>query len=239
MSWGEEVMGGERYNIFRFNIGKQGKTMPDYNPYTIKRCNDCDVTRGKLKLISDVLDNELYSACQCIHYCQNESNYYLDEKYRERLKISIQADNTEVEENTRAAHALLSSFPDMTMMIRKHDFKDGVKNPEYLINEKIADRKGIKSTNGVASGFKKAIKQGCEVVVLDLDMHPKFFSKLPTIKLSSSINNRYMNFRTGVIKECYVIYHNKAILIDSSFFSNDIIVSKERIKNELEKIRGD
>lgn len=48
-----------------------------------------------------------------------------------------------------------------------------------------------------------------------------------------------MNFRTGVIKECYVIYHNKAILIDSSFFSNDIIVSKERIKNELEKIRGD
>ena len=117
MSWGEEVMGGERYNIFRFNSGKQGKTMPDYNPYTIK--------------------------------------------------------------------------------------------------------------------------QGCEVVVLDLDMHPKFFSKLPTIKLSSSINNRYMNFRTGVIKKCYVIYHNKAILIDSSFFSNDIIVSKERIKNELEKIRGD
>lgn len=175
--------GGERYNIFRFNSGKQGKTMPDYNPYTIKRCNDCDVTRGKLKLISDVLDNELCSACQCIHNCQNESNYYLDEKYRERLKISIQADNTEVEENTRAAHALLSSFPDMTMMIRKHVFKDGVKNPEYLINEKIADRKGIKSTNGVASGVKKAIKQGCEVVVLDLDMHPKFFSKLPTIKL--------------------------------------------------------
>lgn len=98
MSWGEEVMGGERYNIFRFNSGKQGKTMPDYNPYTIKRCNGCDVTRGKLKLISDVLDNELCSACQCIHNCQNESNYYLDEKYRERLKISIQADNTEVEE---------------------------------------------------------------------------------------------------------------------------------------------
>ena len=148
-------MGGERYNIFRFNSGKQGKTMPDYNPYTIKRCNDCDVTRGKLKLISDVLDNEFCSACQCIHNCQNESNYYLDEKYRERLKISIQADNTEVEENTRAAHALLSSFPDMTMMIRKHDFKDGVKNPEYLITEKIADRKGINQPTEWHLGLKR------------------------------------------------------------------------------------
>lgn len=46
MSRGEEAMNGERYNIFRFNSGKQGKTMPDYNPYTIKRCNDCDVARG-------------------------------------------------------------------------------------------------------------------------------------------------------------------------------------------------
>lgn len=46
MSRGEEAMNGERYNIFRFNSGKQGKTMPDYNPYTIKRCNDCDVAKG-------------------------------------------------------------------------------------------------------------------------------------------------------------------------------------------------
>ena len=46
MSRGEEAMNGERYNIFRFNSGKQDKTMPDYNPYIIKRCNDCDVAKG-------------------------------------------------------------------------------------------------------------------------------------------------------------------------------------------------
>ena len=34
-------------DIFRFNPGKQRKVFPDYNPYTIKRCNNCDFARGK------------------------------------------------------------------------------------------------------------------------------------------------------------------------------------------------
>ena len=37
----------------------------------------------------------------------------------------------------------------------------------------IADRKGIESPKGIQSAFKKAIKQGCEAVVIDLDMHLK------------------------------------------------------------------
>lgn len=68
MSRGEEAMNGERYNIFRFNSGKQGKTMPDYNPYTIKRCNDCDVAKGKLKL-GFVPDYQLCRGCVKIREC--------------------------------------------------------------------------------------------------------------------------------------------------------------------------
>lgn len=239
MSRGEEVLNGEKLSIFRFNSGKQGKTVPDYNPYTIKRCNDCDVAKGKLGLVNEIVDNQLCAACRCVYNCQSRGSYTLDAQFGERLKISNLADKTEVEENTRAAHALLSSFPNMSVQIRKHVFEDGVKNPEYLINEKVADRKGIESTNGIASGFKKAIKQGCEVVVLDLDMHPKRFEKFPSIRLASGINNRYMDFKTGIIKECYIIYRNKAVLIDNGFFTDDIKASKENIKRELEKIKGD
>lgn len=68
MSRGEEAMNGERYNIFRFNSGKQGKTMPDYNPYTIRRCNDCDVAKGKLKL-GFVPDYQLCRGCVKIREC--------------------------------------------------------------------------------------------------------------------------------------------------------------------------
>lgn len=73
MSRGEEAMNGERYNIFRFNSGKQGKTMPDYNPYTIKRCSDCDVAKGKLKL-GFVPDYQLCQGCIMIRKCSEDRN---------------------------------------------------------------------------------------------------------------------------------------------------------------------
>lgn len=73
MSRGEEAMNGERYNIFRFNSGKQGKTMPDYNPYTIKRCNDCDVAKGgNVKLSNRVNNNQLCEACRLLRYTKEE-----------------------------------------------------------------------------------------------------------------------------------------------------------------------
>ena len=64
---GKEALDGERFNIFRFNSGKQQKAVPDYNPYTIKRCNDCDVARGKIDLA--IPDNEVCAACKRIRTC--------------------------------------------------------------------------------------------------------------------------------------------------------------------------
>lgn len=230
MSRGEEALNGDRLGIFRFNSGKQGKTMPDYNPYTIKRCNDCDVAKGKLGLVNEIVDNQLCAACQCVRNCQGKGSYTLDDKFGERLKTSNLADKTEVEENTRAAHALLSSFPNMSIQIRKHVFEDGVKNPEYLINEKVADRKGIEFTKGVQSGFKKAIKQGCSVIVIDLDMHMRE-KKLPVSSLAKFIDWRSSDFKSGIIEECYIVYHNKAVLINKSHDT------REKIKAEIEKLK--
>ena len=231
MSRGEEAFANnEKLNMFRFNSGIQGKTMPDYNPYTIKRCNDCDVAKGKLGLVNEIVDNQLCAACQCVRNCQGKGSYTLDDKFGERLKISNLADKTEVKENTRAAHALLSSFPNMSVQIRKHVFEDGVKNPEYLINEKVADRKGIEFTKGIQSGFKKAIKQGCSVVVIDLDMHMRE-KKLPVSSLAKFIDWRSSDFKAGIIEECYIIYHDKAVLVDKSHNT------REKIKAEIEKLK--
>lgn len=239
MALGEEALQRDTKGIFHFNPGTENKTVPDYNPYTIRRCRDCNIAKGKIKLARFVPENELCAACKCLHSCYEASQYTIDNTYGERLKISVQADQTEVEENTRAVHSLLSSFPKMNMQIRKHVYEAGVKNPEYLINDNIADRKGIESPNGVASGFNKAIKQGCSVVVLDLDMHPDKFKQLPSIKLASAINNRHFDFENGIISECYIIYNGKAVKITTDFFSGDKRLTKERIRTELEKIKGD
>lgn len=65
---GELATGKDTKGIFRFNPGKEEKSVPDYNPYTIRRCKDCDLAKGKLKL-AFVPDNELCAACEILQKC--------------------------------------------------------------------------------------------------------------------------------------------------------------------------
>ena len=72
MKRGEEALQDDTKGIFHFNPGIQQKTIPDYNPYTIRRCNDCDIAKGKLDLDrKPVADNELCAACRLVHKCAN------------------------------------------------------------------------------------------------------------------------------------------------------------------------
>lgn len=132
MSRGEEAMNGERYNIFRFNSGKQGKTMPDYNPYTIKRCNDCDVAKGKLKL-SFVPENNLCASCIKTRECwarrqeDDPETFYECETRRGKVRVSSKHGKTEKKENVRVA----------TYLAEKHEHEiDLIANPQ---NETSAD----------------------------------------------------------------------------------------------------
>lgn len=158
------------------------------------------------------------------------NEYRQDKVYGKRLMIGKEADKTELEDNIRAAKDLLDSFKEMTIKIREHVLINGVPNPEYEINGLIADRKGIEGEKGITSAFKKAIKQGCQTVVIDLDMHMGT-RPLPSNQLSKYIDWRRKDFETGTIKECYIIYRGRAVLIDKSF------ISREEIANELEKLK--
>lgn len=71
MALGEEALQRDSKGIFHFNAGKEQKTVPDYNPYTIRRCRDCDVAKGKLKL-AFVPDNELCAACAILQKCAGD-----------------------------------------------------------------------------------------------------------------------------------------------------------------------
>ena len=72
MRRGNEALAKDTRGIFRFNSGIEQKTFPDYNPYTIRRCRDCDVAKGKVKLARFVPDNEVCAACLIIHRLRNE-----------------------------------------------------------------------------------------------------------------------------------------------------------------------
>lgn len=229
MTLGEEATAGDTRGIFHFNPGIEQKAFPDYNPYTIKRCRDCDIAKGNLTL-AYIPDNELCAACKLIRACEIKNGCKEDSIFGKRLLISNNADQTEVQENIRAARSLLNSFSDMTIKVREHILADGKHNPEYIINDLIADRKGIKSPKGISAGFRKAIKQGCEAVVIDLDMNMNE-KPLAIGAIARYIEWRHTDFENGIIKECYIIYKGKAIRI------NDSHVGREAIAEEIKKLR--
>ncbi|WP_300934807.1 phage minor head protein [uncultured Muribaculum sp.] len=67
MRLGDEALQRDTKGTFRFNPGKEQKTVPDYNPYSIRRCRDCDIAKGKRKLARPSVDeSELCQACAFI-----------------------------------------------------------------------------------------------------------------------------------------------------------------------------
>ena len=91
MSRGEEAMNGQKYNIFRFNSGKQEKAIPDYNPYTIRRCNDCDVAKGNIKLAKFVPENNLCATCKYLRACLEHKYSDGFRNYKKEVTNSVTA----------------------------------------------------------------------------------------------------------------------------------------------------
>ena len=164
-------------------------------------------------------------------------DFIVDEIYGERLLISKQADPSELDENIRVARVLLGCFDDMNIRINEHLLVFGHKNREYTINEKLGDRKGVESENGIKSAFRKAKEQGCQTVVLDFDMHMAD-SILKTKKIASGIYGRHEDFTSDSIHECYVVHNSKAIVVKPDVFAiSDKDTVKQLIEAEIEKLR--
>lgn len=148
-------------------------------------------------------------------------DFLIDEIYGERLLISIHADQRELPSNIRAARAILHSFPEVYITINPHTISFEHKNPEYIIDNKIGDRKGIMSEKGVTAGFRSAKKQGCKVVVIDLDEH---ILQVRPFELSKYISMRKADFVNGLIELCYVVYNGEAVACNA----------KEQTRREIE-----
>ena len=143
-----------------------------------------------------------------------ETEYLLDEEFGERLLISVKADKTELGSNIRAARAILCSYDEVSIRINSHTYAFGHKNPEYTICEELGDRKGVMSERGITAGFKSAKKQGCKIVVIDLDEH---VLHLNAYELSKYISRRKADFTSNIITDCYVVFCGKAVRVNARY----------------------
>lgn len=204
MTLGEEALQRDTKGLFRFNSGIERKTVPDYNPYTIRKCNDCDIAKGKLKL-AFVPDNELCEACQFIR-AQKQENIgaaerilRYDRQIWERTYISP-SDNgfvaTQLERISEAAasNSERQKFEKELRMCKVladngHDveYLQGVNRPEgqtydITIDGIKADLKCITGGAGnIVKYAKKALtKQGGEAVIFEIPSHDIQFYKAIT-----------------------------------------------------------
>lgn len=157
-----------------------------------------------------------------------ETEYLLDEVFGERLLISKEADRSELGSNIRAARAILCSYNDVSIRINSHTYAIGHTNPEYTICEELGDRKGVMSEKGITAGFKSAKKQGCKIVVIDLDEH---VCRLDTFALSKYISRRKADFTSNMITDCYVVFYGRAVIVNARY------QTRREIERKLEILR--
>ena len=218
MALGELATGKDTKGIFRFNSGKQQKTFPDYNPYTIRRCKDCDIAKGKMKL-AFIPDNELCAACQLIRgnataeHCKEYKRFkddpdYTDVSFNEHtggLKAIHRGHN--FDEMVGKYGIPRGEYEKITVdaMYKKgykivledeSDQTDGVKKPDGYLNDSLMDIKGIEGNPLYA--LSRANRQRVETAIL-------YYHK-PDIFDIEDITNKYTHLESWLERT-----HGKAI----------------------------
>lgn len=123
-------------------------------------------------------------------------------KSGKKVDVNIYAHSVDLKENVRIAKIVADNF-DLNINIRPHIdswIVKGYKNPEYLINNRIGERKAPISKDYTKS-LSKANKQGCEIVIIDLSINgDNIESALENIKSLLKMKNVHPN-----IKEVYIV----------------------------------
>lgn len=123
MRLGDEALQRDSKGIFRFNAGKEGKSVPDYNPYTIRKCSTCPVAKGGKggKLVALIPDNEVCQACVLIRSSQRCVNQEL----YDRLKSNPDYRDVAIDDNSggvkgiHKGHIIHSSDKERTFFSEK------------------------------------------------------------------------------------------------------------------------
>jgi SPP1 gp7 family putative phage head morphogenesis protein len=109
---------------------------------------------------------------------------------------SFYARQSELPENVRGAK-LVADLLKVNVKIRPH-VENGFRNPEYLIGKKIGDLKNVSSPSSLENQLRRARRQGCKFVVINLtqkfDLQKELASK---VRVDKNSQFDYMIFIKG------------------------------------------
>ncbi len=122
-------------------------------------------------------------------------------KKGKKVDVSIYAHEVDLIDNVRVGTTIVNNL-ELNVLVRPHldgRIVLGRKNPEYLINNKLAERKAPLSTNYKKS-LAKANTQECEIVIIDLSLNGDTIENA-YLKIDQILSNNIHPF----IKQVYIV----------------------------------
>lgn len=195
MQRGAKALSNDKKGMFIFNPGKQQKTFPDYNPYTISKCRGC--TKANLKLYSGDPDNPLCQACSVLVSNAKEKSkakQTIDEALKELHELKGKEYRSKLEEITEmkifkeydgnkaifyAGGEGSEDFPNQLNAARKAVYlgytayilpnPKGTRSGDLILARKnylaAYDLKTISGKNSIGSRFEESIGQSRNVLL--------------------------------------------------------------------------
>ena len=211
MRLGDEALQRDTKGVFRFNAGKEGKSVPDYNPYTIRRCRDCDVAKGKRKLAKQFIpDNEVCAACVLVR--QMQIGYTDIPTTKGKIRIHSTHGLAESEENISIAKYLAERHGHRIDLLPNPDNEKSADSFNYTLGYTQEYKVNSKPTKGaIDNALRKASKQATHIVL-------RIDSSISFSDLTRGIRGRVSQ---SSIEEIMVIRDGKEVIL-----TREVILSK-------------
>lgn len=217
---GKEALSKDKKGMFRFNPGKQQKTFPDYNPYTISKCRTC--TR-KLNLAKGIVENDLCAGC--IFLRTEVCGYEEVAVKRGRLRQHKTQSPDEWKENREIGTYMAEKHGYEIDLLPKIDNKPGQKNPDSRNHTLGYNQEYKDNTGNTYNSYDRAIRDGrkqASSLVIRLQGDADFDL------LTKAMHNRCKFSKTNPVPDITVIWKNQ----DYTYLLDEIIADGFKVRKE-------
>lgn len=204
MRLGDAALQRDKKGIFRFNAGKESKSVPDYNPYTIRKCSTCPIAKGgkSKKLAAFIPDNEVCKACVLVRKYQD--SYTEIPVSKGQVRIHSAHGLAEAEENINIAKYLAEKYGYRIDLLPNINNEKSADSFNHTLGYKQEYKVNSKPTKGaIDNALRKAASQACHVVL-------RIDSSIDLIDLTRGIKGRVNQSK---IQEVIIIYKGRDLFL--------------------------
>lgn len=214
MRLGDEALQRDSKGIFRFNPGLEQKSVPDYNPYSIRRCRDCDAKKNQF--VRYVPDNELCDACRIV---RGMLSYYSHVPTTKGVvRIHSKHGKVETKENTRIAVYLANKYGHKIDLLPQENRYPDADSYNATLGYKQEYKVNYISTRGSIDNLLRSGKRQANHIVLAVDS----------------------GLSLGILKEAIVDRIRRATNVESLMLiinNSDVTYTRAQILSDNFKIR--